>query len=129
PGVVDGVGEGAADQRGRQQRGGDQPGPPPGGGGAGGGGGGGPPPAAGGGWPGVPAAAAAGAGGGDPGQRRDAEQQRPDQVELLLDRQRPEVLDGGGGPGGLQVVARLAGQLPVLEVQRAGPDLGGDVGE
>ena len=72
---------------------------------------------------------APGPGNADRDQRREAEQQRPDQVELLLDGQRPEVLDRGGRPLGLQVVDRVAGELPVLEVQRARPDLRGDVGQ
>ena len=117
PGVVDRVGERAGDERGRQQGDRDQPGPSAVGRGAL-----------------VPTAAAATRRRARPGdhdrdQRRDAEQQRPDQVELLLDGQRPEVLDRGGGPGGLQVVDRVARELPVLEVQRARPDLRGDVGE
>ena len=62
-------------------------------------------------------------------QRRGDEKQRPEQVELLLHRQGPEVLDGAGRVGRLEVVDGVAGELPVLEVQCAGPDLAGGVVE
>ena len=62
-------------------------------------------------------------------ESRDDEEQRPDQVELLLYRQRPEVLHGCGRSVGGQVIDGLVRELPVLEVQRAGPYLSGRIGE
>jgi hypothetical protein len=62
-------------------------------------------------------------------EARDQEQQRPDEVELLLDRQGPEVLHGGSRVVGLQVVDRVRRELPVLDVQRARQDLLRRVGE
>jgi hypothetical protein len=59
-----------------------------------------------------------------PGEPRGAdEQHRPDEVELLLDRERPEVLDGGRGRLGGEVVDLRERQHPVLDVARAGEDL------
>ena len=57
--------------------------------------------------------------------RRHDEQQRPQDVELLLDRQRPEVLDGTGVLTLCQVVDGLSGEPPVDDVQRACGDVAG----
>ena len=55
------------------------------------------------------------------GSTRDREQHqhRPDEVELLLGRQRPEVLDRRRAVVGGEVVDRGVGELPVLDVRRA----------
>ena len=57
---------------------------------------------------------------------------RPQQVELLLHRQRPEVVDRRGGIGGLPleqvaVAAPLEQLLPVSDLQRRPPQLGTEV--
>lgn len=66
--------------------------------------------------------------GPDGDQCDQSEQERPQQVGLPLDGQRPEVLNGAGGglPG--QIVHGRAGQCPVLVVERGGTHLGEDVG-
>ena len=46
------------------------------------------------------------------------DQDRPDEVELLLDRERPEVLDRAGCVLGRQVVDRVTREHPVHDVQR-----------
>ncbi len=51
-------------------------------------------------------------------QHRDQQQDRPHQVELLLDRQRPEVLQHGGGRG--EVVRALRHEAPVHERHERG---------
>ena len=51
------------------------------------------------------------------------DQDRPDEVELLLDRERPEVLHRAGGVLGGEVVHGVAGQHPVDDVQRRGARL------
>ncbi|WZH51737.1 MAG: hypothetical protein PIR53_17175 [Nocardioides alkalitolerans] len=49
------------------------------------------------------------------------EERRPGDVELLLDRERPEVLERGGRAVGAEVVDRLGGDVPVAgEHQRPG---------
>ena len=55
--------------------------------------------------------------------RRDEQQQRPHQVELLLGRERPEVPHGGGRARRRRSSRRPRGELPVLDVERAGADL------
>jgi hypothetical protein len=55
---------------------------------------------------------------------RQAEQERQGRVELLLDRQAPEVLGRRRHVLGGQVVDGVSGQLPVLHVARGGDDLG-----
>jgi hypothetical protein len=61
-------------------------------------------------------------------QGDDHQQQRPDDVELLLHREGPEVLDRGGGDVLGEVVHRAVGQAPVHEVERRGDDvLAGDL--
>ena len=64
---------------------------------------------------------------GERHERREDEQERPAQVELLLDRQRPEVLHRARRAVRLEVVDRVPRELPVLVVERARPDLGGGV--
>ena len=64
---------------------------------------------------------------GERRERRDEEQQRPAQVELLLHGERPEVLYRARRAVRLEVVDRVPRELPVLEVERARPDLGGGV--
>ncbi len=63
------------------------------------------------------------------GERRDPEdQQRPDEVELLLDRERPVVLDRTDRrrlEG--EVVEVLGDEVPVGEVERRGDHVVGDV--
>ena len=64
-----------------------------------------------------------------PEQAQQAEQQeRPDQVELLLDRQRPQVLEHGRPLDEREV--RLLGddQVPVRDVGQRRPDLAGELG-
>ena len=52
------------------------------------------------------------------------EQDRPDEVELLLDRERPEVLDRRRHVVGGEVVDGVGGQLPVLHVAAPRRDSG-----
>ena len=56
-------------------------------------------------------------------EREADEQQRPDDVELLLDRQRPEVLDRGGRQVGREVVDLAPGEDPVDDVGRGRRDV------
>ena len=49
--------------------------------------------------------------------------QRPDQVELLLERQRPVVLHEGGLVGGREVVDGVGRERPVLDVEGRREDL------
>ena len=59
-------------------------------------------------------------------ERGEAEQQRPGEVELLLDRERPVVLHRAGQrlfEG--EVVDRLGDEVPVDEVERRGEHVGG----
>ena len=55
----------------------------------------------------------------DPGEH----EQRPDDVELLLRRERPVVLHRRRGVRGGQVVDSVARQRPVLDVRGRAPDL------
>ncbi len=55
--------------------------------------------------------------------RSDEDEHRPQEVELLLRRQGPEVLDRRRLLGGREVVDAAGGQMPVLDVERAGPDV------
>ena len=57
-------------------------------------------------------------------QRGDRQQQRPDEIELLLHRQRPEVPHGRRAVLGGEVVDRRAREVPVLDVEDARADLG-----
>ncbi|WXF92502.1 hypothetical protein WDV91_07830 [Curtobacterium flaccumfaciens pv. flaccumfaciens] len=51
---------------------------------------------------------------------RSEQDEWPDDVELLLDRERPEVLHRGGDGIGVEVADRLGGEEPVLGEQRRG---------
>ena len=55
-------------------------------------------------------------------------QPRPDEVELLLDRQRPEVEDRARFEALGEVVDRLRGEVPVGDVEGGGGDVPGDFG-
>ena len=59
---------------------------------------------------------------------RDEEQERrPEQVELLLDAERPEMEQRRGVELGLQVIGRLRGEADVADVQRRRGAVGRDV--
>ena len=60
----------------------------------------------------------------EPGDEQD--QGRPDDVELLLDRQRPEVQDGARFGALGEVVDRLGGEVPVGDVEGGADDVPGD---
>src|SRR5699024_1320808 len=60
-------------------------------------------------------------------QSGDRDEDRPEQVELPLDGQGPEVLYGTGRGVVGHVVDRTKGKVPVAVVQRGGLNLGDDV--
>ena len=64
-----------------------------------------------------------------PDDGRDDEQERPDDVVLLLDRQRPVVLDRRGDRVGREVVHGTASEGPVDEVDRRGHDVRAELDE
>ncbi|OUE30517.1 hypothetical protein BFL35_09670 [Clavibacter michiganensis] len=63
-----------------------------------------------------------------PAARQEEQHQRPDQVELLLDRQRPEVVEEARG-GMEEVVAAREQHLPVGAERRHADELGGQTHE
>src|ERR1700722_490429 len=65
---------------------------------------------------------------GPPGDEKEtAEQERPREVELLLDREGPEVQHRARVHARCEVVGRLLDEVPVREVQERGTEAAGDV--